>query len=103
MKNRALADIWLNTVTSLRSHRGRVAPANGATSWTCGNRLRKSGTTRISPTHGHKGSWKPGNPGTPERVFPCRDRFEVWSWKLLGLKPLAFGSYMEATEAWSGM
>src|ERR1035441_1736517 len=43
-------------VTSLRSHRFRVAPANGATSPLCGYRLMKSGTMRDAPTQGQSGS-----------------------------------------------
>ena len=40
----------------MRSHRLRVAPAKGATSPDCGNRLMKSGTTRDAPTQGQNDS-----------------------------------------------
>src|SRR5690349_11512 len=38
-QNFASTDIWLVSTTSLRSHRCREAPANGATSCEPGNRL----------------------------------------------------------------
>jgi len=38
-QNFASAEVWSSSVTSLRSHKLRLAPANGATSADCGNRL----------------------------------------------------------------
>jgi general secretion pathway protein D len=39
-----------------------TAPANGATSPDCGNRLMKSGTVRVAPTHGQNSSMLPVSP-----------------------------------------
>src|SRR6267143_2258624 len=61
-QNFASADIWSWSVTSLRSQRLRVAPANGATSPDCGKILMKSGTVREAPTQGQKFSTLPVSP-----------------------------------------
>src|SRR2546427_5051620 len=61
-QNFASAEVWSPRVTSLRSHKLRLAPANGATSADCGNRLMKSGTMRAWPTHGQKDSTLPVSP-----------------------------------------
>src|SRR5882757_3261291 len=66
-QNFASAEVWSSSVTSLRSHRLRVAPANAATAWDCGNRLMKSGTTRVWPTHGQKLSTLPVSPSWLDR------------------------------------
>src|SRR3974390_2467989 len=62
IQNLASAAVCSVRVTSLRSQRLRVAPANGATSPDCGNRLIKSGTTRAAPTQGQKLSTPPVSP-----------------------------------------
>src|ERR1700759_1121793 len=61
-QNFASAACCFCSVTSLRSQRLRVAPANGATSCDCGNRLMKSGTTRDAPTQGQNCSTLPVSP-----------------------------------------
>src|SRR5215469_9281086 len=68
IQNLASAEVWSSSVTSLRSHRLRLAPANGATSCDCGNRLMKSGTMRVAPTHGQKDSTLPVSPSWLERL-----------------------------------
>src|ERR1700745_2048151 len=67
-QNVASADVWSVSVTSLRSQRLRVAPANGATSPDCGNRLMKSGTVRAAPTQGQNSSTLPVSPSWLGRV-----------------------------------
>src|SRR5438067_13647779 len=59
IKNSVSAAAWSTSVTSLRSHSLRVAPANGATSPDFGNKLIKSGTWRAWPTHGQNMSTSP--------------------------------------------
>src|SRR5258708_38287969 len=67
-QNLASAADWSVRFTSLRSQRLRVAPANGATSADCGNRLMKSGTVRVAPTQGQKGSTLPVSPSWLGRI-----------------------------------
>ena len=62
IQNFARTDSCGVRVTSLRSHRLRVAPANGEASPDCGKRLMKSGTTRDAPTHGQNSSTLPVSP-----------------------------------------
>ena len=87
MKKVALVCIWSLRATSLRSHSGRSIPANGATCWAPGYRLRKSGTRCMLPAQGGKSVsvvlsltprlvvgllWKPGSPvfGFPGLALP---------------------------------
>ena len=70
------------SVTSLRSQRLRVAPANGATSADPGNRLMKSGTTRAAPAHGQICDWVFCASLPP---FGFTPRFVVWFCGLFGL------------------
>src|SRR5207302_371751 len=85
-QNFARAEVWSPRVTSLRSHRLRLAPANGATSADCGNRLMKSGTIRVAPTHGQNISTLPVSPSPLDRD-DCLPKVCDGFCALVGLKP----------------
>src|SRR6266436_10128044 len=70
MKNSAWACIWSSRTSSLRSHSGREAPANGATWPDSGEMLMKSGTMRTSPTHGEFSVVSPPGPKPATLVRP---------------------------------
>src|SRR5580692_5015114 len=70
MKNSACPCIWSSSTSSLRSHNGREAPANGATWPDSGEMLMKSGTMRTSPTQGEFSVVSPPGPKPPNCSRP---------------------------------
>src|SRR5256885_14990091 len=85
-QNFASAEVCSPRVTSLQSQRLRWAPANGATSVDCGNRLMKSGTMRVVPTHGQNISTLPVSPSPLDRD-DCLPKVCDGFCALVGLKP----------------